>query len=227
MVDNQITSLDPLVYLIHLSDLRSDGNPLQIQTIQVQRFLDRLNRVNRDSSIYHDKQNVHDITIQKTVCQSIHNLLKDPKPDFSVDNIINSALDIKTKNLLIEYCQDNCIHSIHLITYAELFGYVWNRIINSPYKEELFRILEEQISESECKCFTGRFNRTLSILVGFYDDIKIEISDQSRIGAIILVCKDKIIPYNTEEHRKLAYQELISIGYNESEIKLWLDAIDD
>jgi len=122
----------------------------------------------------------------------LQSLLKDNKPLLSFDNIISSGLSSKTKESLIEYCQNESVHSVHLITYGELLSYVWpkceafsrlllrnwQRIINSDHKEELFRILEEQIADSECKCFTGRFNRTLSVLVGFYDDIKINISTQ-------------------------------------------------
>ena len=108
-----------------------------------------------------------------------------------------------------------------------MLGCVWNRIIKSTHTDELFRILEEQITESECKCFTGRFNRTLSVLVGFYDDIKIEISDNSRISAIIMNCKEKINPYSVEEHRKKAEQELLDAGYNKIEIEPWLSALEE
>jgi len=97
----------------------------------------------------------------------------------------------------------------------------------SKYELELMRILEEQIESAQCKCFTGIFNRTLSVLVGFYDDIDINISDKSRIGAIILNCKEKIVPYDLNEHKKRAKTELIDMGYDEAEIEIWIDAIDE
>jgi hypothetical protein len=224
---NQITSIECLVYLRHLTKLMYQNNPLTIQSIQVQRFLHRFNRASKNNNIYHDKQNVHDVTIQKTICDSLQFLLKDPKPIFSIDNIITSNLNSNVKESLIEYCQDDSVHSVHLITYSELLGYVWQRITKSDHKEELFKILEEQTADSECKCFTGRFNRTLSVLVGFYDDIKINISDNARIGAIIIACKDKIRPYDVIEHKKMVQKELLEAGYNEEEIKPWIDAIDD
>jgi internalin A len=224
---NQIISLECLVYLRRLVLLCYYDNPLSLQSVQVHRFLDRLNIINPSSSIYQDGQNVHDVTIQKTVCESLQSLLRDEKPLFSIDDIINSNLNSKTKESLIEYCQNESVHSVHLITYGELLGYVWQRINKSDYKEELFKILEEQIAESECKCFTGRFNRTLSILVGFYDDIKINISDNARIGAIIIACKDRIIPYDPIDHKKLVEMELTEAGYTADEIKPWIDAIDE
>ena len=203
-----------------------NGNPLEPQTIQIQRLLNRINN-NHKSSIYSDNQNVHDVTIQRTVCDSIQCLLKDPKPNFSIDLIINSNLNSKTIESLIEYCQDDTIHSIHLITFMELLSYVWQRIEKSIDKAELIKILEEQIIDSECKCFTGRFNRTLSVLVGFYEDIKINISDQSRIGAIILNSKEKIIPYDIDVHKERAVNELLNAGYSREEIEPWIEAIDE
>ncbi len=224
--NNKISSLGPLIYLTQLRYLSYSNNPMEIQTIQIQRMINRL-ITNENSSIYNDKQNIHDVEIQRTVCESVQSLLKDPKNIFSIDDIINSDLDKTTIEFLVEYCQDQTIHSIHLITYQELISYVWNRIQISDHKLELLKILQEQISDSACKCFTGRFNRTLSVLVGFYDDIKINISDNSRIGAIILNIKEKIIPYDPYMHKEIATTYLLNVGYTMSDIRLWVDAVDE
>ena len=40
--------------------------------------------------------------------------------------------------------------------------------------------------ESECKCFTGRITRLVNVLCGYFDDIKITISNNERMSAIIL-----------------------------------------
>ncbi|CAH6420538.1 Hypothetical protein MVR_LOCUS156 [uncultured virus] len=74
-------------------------------------------------------------------------------------------------------------------------------------------------------CFTGRFNRTLSVLVGFYPDIEITIADKSRIGAIIVAIQAQISPYDPSTHRELAQRQLIEAGYTLAEIQPWLDAI--
>ncbi len=200
-------------------------NPIEIPTIQIQRMLNRIN-TNHNSSIYNNGQNVHDTEIQRTVCDSVQSLLKDPKYNFIIEDLINSSLNKKTIEFLVDYCQDQTVHSVHLITYGELLSLVWNRINQSTHKTELMRILEEQIADSECKCFTGRFNRTLSVLVGFFDDIKINISDKSRISAIILNSKDKIIPYDPIKHKDAATKDLLEAGYVESEFKDWIEAIE-
>lgn len=228
--NNQLTHVGHLVYLPHLSTLYYSGNPLEIQNIQIQRFLERFEytyRFRTGSSIYSDRQTVHNTHIQKTVCESIRRLLSDSKPIFSIETIINSNLSKHTIELLVEYCADGSLHSVHLISYMELLSYVWARIERHEHRDELFRILAEQVNDSECKCFTGRFNRTLSVLVGFYDDIVIEISDSARIGAIILAIEKRLVPYDSKVYRETAYTELLAAGYTIEKIRPWLEAISE
>lgn len=225
--NNQIRSLEQLVYMRNLSWLSYDGNPLDIQTPQVIRFLDRYQHRYTSGSIYDNNQNVHDVAVQKSVCESVQRLLRDPKPEFSIETIIESGLPEHTVRLLIEYCSDSCIHSVHLLTYQELLSYVWARMCGSEHKAELLKILAEQIGDSECKCFTGRFNRTLSVLVGFDPDIMIEISDTSRIGAIILAIKERMIHYDPHLHKAQALAALIEAGYDAEIIEPWLEAISE
>ena len=249
--NNDLTSLSPIAYLRDLRSIEYRNNAIVIQTPQIQRILDRI-QANRDSSIYADNQNVHDSHVQKSVCDSVRNLLSDTKPTFSIEHVIESGgmrsacadrraddtesvvtrsmgsgLDTRAVRLLLEYCADETVHSIHNLTYAELLMYVWARICRSEHKAELLTILAEQLTDSECKCFTGRFNRTLSVLVGFYPDITITISDSSRISAIILAIRTRIEPYDPILHQQTAQSELMAAGYTLIEIQPWLDAITD
>ena len=227
--NNRISELSPLVYLRNLEYLDYHGNILDIQTIQTARFLQRFEiGPSSKNSIYDDGQNVHNTHIQESICKSLLSLLKDPQPEFSLQKIVdNKLLPDKTKSLLVEYCEEKSIHSVHLITFEELLGYVWSRIENSSSSEDLFKILSEQIEDAECKCFTGRFNRVLSVLVGFYDDIVINISDNDRIGGIISIIGENIIPYNSEEHRNRSRERLLEEGYPPEIIEEWLSYIED
>ena len=226
---NKIISLEPIIYLRNFQYLHYNNNPLEPPSVRVQRFLDRYeNRFNNNNNtmVYSDTQNVHNTTIQRSVMDSVNNLMKDDKPKFTLDDIVNSPLKETTKTALIEYCQDKEYHCILLLTYQELLSYIWSRIIKSPHKTELFKILEEAISDTLCKCFTGRFNRTLSVLCGFYDDIKVEISDNDRISAIILITKNELVPYTPEKHRELAILRLKEAGYDDKTISTWVEYIE-
>lgn len=176
--------MNQIIYLERLEHIEYTNNPLNTLSIQMLRFLGKITS-NYHSSVYLDKQNVHNPTIQKTVCESNQRLFADPKPEFGIQIIIDSNLSEHVKSRLIEYCEDKTIHSIHLLTYQDLLSYVWARITKSKNQEELFRILEKQIQDPECQYFTSRLNQTLSILIGFNEDIKMGISDNDRIGAIV------------------------------------------
>lgn len=272
-VDNEITDLRPIIHLPDLAMIQHRGNPLDVQTAEVQQILDRLDRQHRPrrgcnmgrgwgnnydgcqggwggdhgpyhracgagrilcpqpcrerrgTTVYTDRQNVHDTHVQKTVCGSVQALMLDPKPEFSIDLIKSSSLDSAVKRALITYCNDRTTHSVHHITYSQLLAYVWARIHKSEHTDELLKILSEQVRDSEGMCFTGRFNRLVSVLVGFYDDIVVEISDTSRIGAIILTVRDQVIPYDSKAHRQASNEQLLAAGYTEAEIEPWLGAI--
>ena len=235
---NVIDSLDPVIYLRKLTYFMYDSNPLGIQSERCQRYLEQFQFRYRyapkpqgsrnQGTIYSNNQNVHDIHVQQSVCKSLVHILADPKPTFDMMTSITDAnVDDRVKQLLISYCRDRSAHSVHMISYEELLGYVWNRIVKSEHSIELFKILSQQVLDSDGMCFTGRFNRTLSILVGFYPDIVIEISDTSRIAAIILTIQKRINPYDPVTHAETATIELQQAGYNADEIKPWIDAIHD
>ena len=224
---NGITRLDHLVILRNLIVLRVENNPLTVQNPQVQRFLENYrNHHSANMTVYDNGQNVHDTHVQKSVSESVANLMGDPRPAFTTSTISESNLNKTTIRLLLKYCNDKSVHSVHQLTYFELLGYVWQRIEKSKEKGELFKILAEQVLDSKGQCFTGRFNRLLSVLVGFCPDITIAISDSSRISAIILAIKSRLDPYDADAHRTMAHDELISAGYTEDEIRPWIDAID-
>ena len=225
LTSNQIKYLDPIVYLRRLVRIITYDNPLENQTIQVVRFLNRLDTKSYET-IYDNNHNTHDSNIQKSVQRSIIELLKDPIPTFSTDVIVSSNLNRTTIDFLLEYCQDKTIHCEHNMTLFDLLSYVWARIERSEHSQEMFRILEEQVPSMKDKCFTGRFNCILSILDGFYDDIRLEISDNARISAIIIECSKNIIPYDVDTHRSMSRKLLLDAGYDENTIEIWTKDID-
>ena len=236
--ENPLVTVRHLIYLPHLAHVWG-ADHLWDENIQTSRFRTRMlgqqirtlpqphTRKSAEPSIYGDKQNVHDFHIQKSVCDSVQRLLLDPKPTFTPHMLIDSDLDPKAIQLAFEYCSDTSIHTQHYLSYEDLLAYVWQRITYSKHRDELIKILGEQICDAECKCFTGRFNRTLSVLVGFCSDIVITISDTSRISAIILTIGASIDPYDSATHVTLAQQQLLEAGYSASAIKPWLQAITD
>ncbi len=85
---------------------------------------------------------------------------------FTKDFIFNELIKINPKCLqsLLCYLEDNEIHLTLLLTFNEVFDKIFNRIINSEHKDDLITRLDEEMQESECKCFTGRMTRLVNVL---------------------------------------------------------------
>ena len=76
----------------------------------------------------------------------------------------------------------------------------------------------------ECMCLRGRMSRLVSVLDGFFDDIRIGISNSEVISSIILQITS--IPGTTEEHKEIATRRLLESGYSLDEITPWIEAIE-
>ena len=99
---------------------------------------------------------------------------------------------------LINYFKIEDIHS-----YFEVFQLVFAEIERLNYNPEILKRLEEELKDSEGKCFTGRFNRTVNCLNSFSEYVNIRISDTSQINAIMSLIK------NDYEKGKIKKEELL------------------
>jgi Leucine-rich repeat (LRR) protein len=220
--DNNITDLPlNLCNLTNIIIIRYYHNPIDHISLPVDRWL---NRRITNNIIYNDKQNVHNHHIQKTFQNSLNNILKD-KPLIDLQTvkqeiINNEILTEQTKREILNYCDDPTEHLTYLITYSDLLIYVWNRINNNI---EILKVLNQEISDGLCMCFTGRLTRLLNTLTGFYNDIELQISNNEQITNIIMSLKNNI--NNVDELKKAVKNELIDRQYDNSIIDEWLEYI--
>jgi len=227
--DNKITHLQNLDKLINLNQFYYDGNQIEYIPPNVQRFLDRLHN---GQYVYNDTQSVHNHQIQESIRNSINKIIS-VKPKIRNKQMISQIMsdDIltnKTKGILLEYYNQNDIHSVLDITFGELLLHVWDRIIKSPYSNEIKQIMNTEMNDALCMCFTGRISRLVNSLNGFDPDVAIHIATNEQIGNIIILIKrklDDIGEYNTEKHRELVKTELRERRYDETIINEWLGYI--
>uniref|UniRef100_A0A6C0E9Y3 Uncharacterized protein n=1 Tax=viral metagenome TaxID=1070528 RepID=A0A6C0E9Y3_9ZZZZ len=219
--NNKLKSL-PLSILncrrLHILNYEDNGDI--IVDIRIGRFIDRMQNYN-NHALFNDYQNIHSSSIQESVKKSIDNLMKDPftcEKEFIVESLLTYKLNCISS--LLSYLDDKDYHSTLLLTFYEVFVKVFGRISNSPYKEDLMRRLDEEMMESECKCFTGRITRLLNVLNGFYEDIQITISNNERISAIILLTLNG--QEMSDELREICRAKLKDIGIEDEEIEVWL-----
>lgn len=227
LTSSQIRDLSPIKYLNKLRTLSIDTNLLNHQDPYTKAFINKLLGYDLIDDMYHSDQNVHNSDVTVCIHRSVTNLLKDKEVELDLNDVISSGLSEKTIELIIEYCDCDTIHSELEITFAELFARVWARITCHPNTPGLLEILTEQMAETECECFQGRFNKLVSVLAGSYADIYIGASDSTVISNIVIQQGKLVDPYDAATHRKKAEEVLLENGYTRDQITPWLDAIDD
>jgi hypothetical protein len=173
------------------------------------------------TSVYENRQNIHATSIQKSFLKSCQNLLLDKIPDQVFTGTGNRYVDENIR----QFSQNRERHCILYITFSELFQKVWNRIATQRCDEtrfELLKRLREEMIEAEAKCFMGQITRLLNVLVGFYDDICIEIDDSEQIYAKIQANRNR---NNKVVNLDELVDELREIRISEDKIREWVDAV--
>ena len=140
--------------------------------------------------------------------------------DYKLNYLSNPILTQKTKEALIEYSNCTEVHSIMGITFEELLKAVLIEIDTLENKDEIFEILNQEMADSICKCFTGRLSRLINCLNGFSDKVSIQISTNEEISNIIIVLQNKI--KDTYELKKAIEMEMTERGYDEATINEWV-----
>ena len=116
-----------------------------------------------------------------------------------------------------------------LITFEELLLHTFSRIDINEHKDEILNILNIELIDSLCKCYTGRMSRLINCLNGFDPLVSINISDSEQIGQIISIIKDKLIDnneYTIEKHKEIVTIELQHRNYVKETINEWIQYIE-
>jgi len=115
------------------------------------------------------------------------------------------------------------------ITFNELIIAVFNRIEINEHKDEIKRVLNIEMDDSICKCFTGRISRLVNCLNGFDELIDIQISSNEQIAQVINIEKIKLEinnNYNIINHKEIVKERLIELKYDDAVINKWIEHIE-
>jgi hypothetical protein len=106
------------------------------------------------------------------------------------------------------------------LTFGEVLCYVWQIIINHKERDQIKHILNDEMKDSICKCFTGRLSRLVNCLNGFDDRVSIKISDKQQILNVIIKIKNTFD--DVEIQKKEAMSALLDLDYNKETIDEYL-----
>ena len=230
LTNNQLTQLPTEIgQLTRLNVLYLQGNPIE-NTLNpiIQRFLQRIENKRNQKNIYSDTQNVHSSSIQKSIKDSIHALMNCYHPEHILTYLDWIELDKKTKEIITEYMDCKDVHTMLDITFKELFIAIVIEMegLSNELQKEIKQRLNEEMQESECKCFTGRISRLVNCLSGYSDKVKIQISESEEIGNIISVIMEKRGIKTTETLKEEVEGALKERGYEETKINEWVEYIE-
>ena len=184
-------------------------NEIEYIPPHITRFLNQLSGLNDNVvKLYDDRQNVHNHQIQKSIRNSIYAVMK-VKPSITTDEmcselVANKVITEKTKRLLLEYCEDNSVHGVIGITFKELLRAVWNVLYGHKDSNEICAIMNTEIDDADCKCFTGKMSRLINCLNGYDSRVVITMAENDQIGNIIIIEKEKLEiegRYDIESHK--------------------------
>jgi Leucine-rich repeat (LRR) protein len=192
----------------------------------IQRFIQRFNKLNHHT-IYNDSQNIHNSSIQQSIKTSILNLMKQYDASYQLTYLENDILNEETKTALIEYSDCTEVHSILNINFEELLKAVFIEIDNfgTIEKINILKIMNQEIKDSICKCFTGKLSRVINCLSGFSDKVSIQISNNEEISNIIITLQNKIT--DIDKLKKAIVDEMTERGYKVDTINEWILYIDE
>jgi len=234
--NNKLKSLPLCIMNFHnLRNIYYTNNEIDNIPIQLLRFINRLKQTDiKKLNVYNDNQNIHNSSIQLSVKDSINNLttrkdISQYNKDLLIKRIISDDT-LNCKEQLIDYINDDNIHSLLLLTFGEVLWYLLETVekdFDLEVQKEIKNILNTDMSDALCKCFTGRISRVINCLSGFSDLVNIQIKDESQIGNVIVLIKEKLLgDYSVEEHRRLVRIELLERGYEKEVIEEWVSYIE-
>jgi hypothetical protein len=117
---------------------------------------------------------LHNTTIQQSVKDSINNITsRHDLPKYNLQALITLIMEdpyLNCKEKLIEYCDDNSIHSLLSLTFGEVLWSTLQTIhkdFDMETQKEIKNILNQEMKDAEGKRFTGYMDRVVGCLNGF------------------------------------------------------------
>lgn len=216
---NKLTALPSQFGMFNrLTSFYYSGNPYEYYPPNVLRMIRNLKT---KKNIYEDTQSVHDHNIQLSLKKNIIRLLE-TKPTLKMKEcIIEIERDVICHELITKYIKDASIHSLLNVTFGEVLLCVWTRIKTSTHRDEIIKILNIEMLDSECKCFTGRLTRLVNCLVCFESDITMEINESDQMSNISQLLYKKYP--NNEDYQREIRKEFLERGYSEQDILNWIN----
>jgi hypothetical protein len=121
-----------------------------------------------------------------------------------------------------KYCQDESIYDLGKGIYGKVLDGVWQYILKSSDKDDLCRVLKQEMEDNIGMCAQGNLSRLCNILAGYMDGI----GSQESVADILGRLMPKLFEIeNLSQRLSEAFKVLKNVGVPIAEWKSWLDPL--
>jgi Leucine-rich repeat (LRR) protein len=227
--NNKLRTFPPqLANLTRLTGFTHSDNEIEYIPPPFQRLLDRVNQ-RHGNQVYHDSQNVHNSDVQRSFLATLQKLFG-TKPELNLEQTINEILDNpvlteKSKKAIADFTSIKEVHSVANVSYGDLLTAVWDRVRKNPAKNEICKVMNSDLNDSICVCFTGRITRLVNALNGFDPDVVIQISSNEQLSNLVLKIRNQY--KEVEDQKKALVEAMKERGFGQDEIDEWCAYLDE
>lgn len=189
---------------------------------------------NRLAAFAAHEQNVHDKLAIDMMKKSIEKLLTIEVPEefrwntrkcskTPGDIIIQCDLTPKGAwQMSAKYCQDENICNMGVGIYGRVLDSVWQFILSSEHKQDLLKVLKQEMEDNIGMCAAGNLTRICNILAGYIDGIGSNESTAEIVGRLM----GKLMEIESVEQRlSEAYKILKENNVPSSQWMEWVEAL--
>jgi hypothetical protein len=187
--------------------------------------LGELYQKNKVSTIYTNAQNVHDITINKKIINTLQKLIETVKTTRNSGEVLESIrnehsyLDSEKLHKIMSSLERITIDTAkyEMLNMSDILVLVWEYICNSEHKNELENRLLQELEEMDETCSTGHLSRILNVLSGYFVESSVEISFKEQLRSNIFARYTKMINMLPEYKKEKINEEMILTNPSEKD----------
>jgi len=183
-----------------------------------------------------DPQNVHTVSAVEQTKKIVQLVLQIPVPEEYRWHAVNASktpfeigleCGISQKaawQMMSQYAQAISIYDIEPGIYGKVLDCVWQYTKSSPDKEDLCKIIRQELQDNIGMCAQGNLSRLCNILAGYLDGVAPPESIADKLGRLLPPLADIDDPYD-RFIRAVAILKENNVARNEW--GSWLDALQD
>jgi len=184
----------------------------------------------------HDNQNVHTTVAVRQTKEIVERILKIPVPEeyrWNMKECSKTPGDIimccklsprGAWQMQAKYCQDEEIYDLEKGIYGKVLDGVWQYILNSPDKQDICKILKQEIEDNIGMCAQGNLSRLCNILSGYMEGVGVQESPAEVLGRklpLLMEIKDQL------ERLNQAYKIFVELGIPDNQWMSWAEPLVD